>query len=73
MAKGINRLIGQQQQQNLTLQSQTQGNALSIAGAHNVATMAQTGMTSLLVSAGNAATTLALSGGNHAAVLKFSA
>ena len=71
MAKGINRLQGQLQQGILIGQVQAQGNALTLAAIQNTAQMAQTGMTTLAISANNGHTAIALSGAQNNSLLKF--
>jgi hypothetical protein len=58
---GINRLIGQQQQQNAMLQAQTQNTALALGGAQNIAMMTQNGLSALAIGAHNNQTLMAMS------------
>ncbi len=68
---GINRLMGQMQQQNTILQGQVQNNALVLAGAQNTAMMSQNGLAQLAIAGNNAQTLTALHGAGNAAKLQF--
>ena len=67
----MNKLIAQQQQQNLVLQALTQNTALALGGAQNIAMMTQTGMATLAVSSHNDLTMIATSAASNQSKFSF--
>ncbi len=57
----MNRLMAQQQQQNLILQALTLNNALALGGAQNIAMMTQNGLSALAIASNNNQTLMAMS------------
>ncbi len=66
-----NRLIGQQQQQNLVLQSQVVNSALSIGAAQNVAMMTQNGNAALAIAGHNSQTLMVMGAQANLSRLSF--
>jgi len=61
----MNRLMGQQQQQNLILQALALNNALALGAAQNIAMMTQNGLSALAIASNNNQTLMAMSASSN--------